>query len=540
MVCCQNTRIERIYFHNSLKIKHGVKKTIPIVDLFAGPGGLGEGFSSVKSTSGQPVFKVAVSIEKDEIAHKTLSLRAAFRQLRTDGTLDSYYEFLRGEREWSDFSQGKYVKEALAESIKEARCAELGKDDLKKIDDWIRDGIGGSPDWLLIGGPPCQAYSLAGRSRRTNDKLFEKDEKHFLYKEYLRILRKFAPPVFVMENVKGMLSSTHGGEGIFSRILDDLSCPQPGLEYEVRSFAKPDDGMLAPKDYVIRAENYGIPQARHRVILLGVRKDWTTRSHVSLRPAFPAPTVEQILGSLPKIRSTLSRGRDSQEDWYGSLCGALDMLGGWKHKKRDIVEQKMSAAIKRANKLTSTGGRYIPSEQSLPESAPAALVFLNDPSLGGVCQHEARGHMRSDLQRYIFAASYSAACGVAPKLSDFPAKLLPDHSNALLEEVPFEDRFRVQIKDSPSTTIVAHIAKDGHYYIHFDPAQCRSLTVREAARLQTFPDNYFFQGTRTQQYAQIGNAVPPYLAKQLAEVVATLMGASVNLSQVGEPEFSLT
>lgn len=135
--------------------------------------------------------------------------------------------------------------------------------------------------------------------------------------------------------------------------------------------------------------------------------------------------------------------------------------------------------------------------------------------------------MASDLARYCFAATFAEWRGYSPRLDVFPPKLLPAHHNVQPNDkagaIPFKDRFRVQCKNDPATTVVAHIAKDGHYYIHFDPEQCRSLTVREAARLQTFPDNYFFAGNRTEQYTQIGNAVPPLLAYKLATIVRSLL-----------------
>jgi DNA (cytosine-5)-methyltransferase 1 len=125
-----------------------------------------------------------------------------------------------------------------------------------------------------------------------------------------------------------------------------------------------------------------------------------------------------------------------------------------------------------------------------------------------------------DLKRYLFAAKFARKYGFSPKLRDYQRyseALLPDHANA--KSGKFSDRFRVQLEDSPATTVTSHISKDGHYFIHYDPSQCRSFTVREAARIQTFPDNYIFCGSRTAQYHQVGNAVPPFLAKKLAEVV---------------------
>ena len=122
--------------------------------------------------------------------------------------------------------------------------------------------------------------------------------------------------------------------------------------------------------------------------------------------------------------------------------------------------------------------------------------------------------MDLDVSRYAFVSSFGIQIGRSPRLADFPDYLLPNHKN--VKSNKFVDRFKVQLKNKPATTITSHISKDGHYFIHYDPSQCRSLTVREAARAQTFPDNYFFEGNRTQQYIQVGNAVPPFLSFLIA------------------------
>ncbi|CAN0617382.1 DNA (cytosine-5)-methyltransferase 1 [Burkholderia multivorans] len=499
---------------------------IPVVDLFAGPGGLGEGFSAVRDADGNRVFDIKVSIEKDAVAHQTLALRALFRALADDHVPDAYYDYVRGDIDRATFFKDRAVAPVLESATREAHCLELGVTPEQEIDSLIKTAINGRDDWVLIGGPPCQAYSLAGRSRRRNvDPKFESDPKHFLYREYLRIIRDFQPAVFVMENVKGMLTSTNNGQRIFDRIYDDLSEPAPGVHYDIRSFVTTSSpNALAPDEFVIKAEDYGIPQMRHRVILLGIRADRAGQTHDLLVRHPKRVSVRDVLEGLPMLRSKLSKEPDSAEAWIRALRSAKSGLKGWRSPVRTSIENLMADAVNHAQRLNSVGGRFVPRNMPSPRNLAVDLAsWIHDARIGGVCQHESRGHMASDLHRYLYASCYAKEYQYSPKLSMFPIGLLPNHRNVDDEIVPFDDRFRVQISSAPSTTIVSHIAKDGHYYIHYDPSQCRSLTVREAARLQTFPDNYYFEGTRTQQYHQVGNAVPPFLAKQLGESVARFL-----------------
>ncbi|WP_205780858.1 DNA cytosine methyltransferase [Methylocaldum sp. 14B] len=503
---------------------------IPVVDLFAGPGGLSEGFSSLTDAGGEPLFDVRVSIEKDPHAFETLKLRSFFRAFPSGSVPDCYYDYIRGSIGKEDLTTNKLVKEEWLRSGYEARCATLGEISPKIVNDWIREAIGNQDPWVLIGGPPCQAYSVVGRARmrRGDPHAFENDKRHFLYQEYLRIIKEFKPAVFVMENVKGILSSKHGGSPIFDRILDDLSHPEKDLEYEIRSFVR-ENGNSKPSDFVIEAEWYGIPQRRHRVVLFGVRQDYAARQHHPLVRRTAVVPIEAALSGMPEIRSRLSirsRKTDSFENWLQTLKDAPSTLERWQDPRRSEIEELMVEAIQQAQFIESSGAGFIENSAWSDRHMPAELSHLiRDSRLGGVCQHEARSHMPSDLHRYLFAACYAEIHKKSPTLAQFPLDLWPEHKNVNAEEVPFDDRFRVQCRGIPATTVVSHIAKDGHYYIHPDPCQCRSLTIREAARLQTFPDNYFFEGPKKHQYTQVGNAVPPYLAKQIADVVAGFLAA---------------
>lgn len=512
------------------------RSAIPVIDLFAGPGGLCEGFSSIVDENGLPHFAVRISIEKDPVAHRTLMLRALFRKFPKGEVPASYYEYVRGNLSRETFLAHPEIKEAAEEATKEACCAELGVTPHGTIDAWIKEALGGNTNWVLIGGPPCQAYSLAGRARlRGKDpEAFESDKRHFLYTEYLRIIQEFEPAVFVMENVKGMLNSKHGGSSIFERILTDLSAPKKDLSYQIRSFVV-GGNSLSPNDYVIEADDYGIPQSRHRVILFGIRSDiakatpeLSENPHSFLLKKSPKKvSVNIALSGLPPLRSRVSKEPDSHKAWINVMKQAPMRLKSWHVPLRSKIEALMAISVNKAAFLESSGAPFIDMTVTPSADMPDELrSWYIDSRLKGVLQHQTRSHMRSDLHRYLFSTCFVQSENYAPTLRNFPPKLLPAHMNIDEKTIPFVDRFRVQIGTAPSSTIVAHIKKDGHYYIHPDPVQCRSLTVREAARLQTFPDNYFFEGNRTEQYGQIGNAVPPLLAHKIAKIIFKFLTSS--------------
>jgi DNA (cytosine-5)-methyltransferase 1 len=488
--------------------------SIPVIDLFAGPGGLGEGFSSFKKRN-RETFSIALSIEKDPIAHQTLLLRSFFRRL--ERRTEAYYAKLRGEIRSKDLFE--LHPDAATAASQEAICLELSPSTRNKTDSLVARALPNSPKrWVLIGGPPCQAYSLVGRSRMrgADEVAYERDGRHFLYREYLRILRKFQPPVFVMENVKGLLSSKVLGRKIFRDILRDLS----SAGYSLHSFVHPskDADKLEPNDFVIRSEDFGIPQARHRVVLLGVRRGLQRGTEI-LRPQSLCIPIEDAIGDLPPLRSAVSKNRINGHSWEATIAATVNV-----RMDRSILDQ-LTRQLARPQP-SSIGAEFIEKETK-PHSDWLRMHadWICDKRIGGITHHASRSHMPQDLQRYFYAACFASIHGRSPKIAEFPRKLWPHHENveSAVNGSMFADRFRVQSKGRPATTVVSHISKDGHYYIHYDPPQCRSLTVREAARLQTFPDNYFFEGPRTEQYQQVGNAVPPLLGKQLADVVSSIL-----------------
>jgi DNA (cytosine-5)-methyltransferase 1 len=534
--------------------------SIPVIDLFAGPGGLGEGFSRQTAAD----FHIAISIEKDEMAHETLRLRAAHRALSRCGKADkatwATWDSLVASEPWNVLFYrlrdcgNKLIAAACRDAEHEALNLELGPGNRDEATSEIRERLkpwmqnGRLPEnAVLIGGPPCQAYSVVGRSRNRGIVGYtaEGDHRHFLYLEYLNVIAEFRPAVFVMENVKGILSSRVQERQIFDTIREDLRRPDIAagkgkpVEYVLlplpRSMDLPDEPL--PDDYIVCAEDYGVPQARHRVIILGIRKDVYEQAGAvpRLTPSAP-PTVLDMINDLPLLRPQISRrGKDLEPEQAlddPSLDKAVDsLLRGGNPAMAKIAEMMMEVReqVRNPRKAPSSGtDRTLRSASDL--RGPAKLRhWLRDRECGLLSNHVSRSHMPSDLVRYLFVAAYGQVTGQSPHLVDFPVSLLPEHKNVDRERVGdsiFKDRFRVQLGNRHSMTVTSHIAKDGHAFIHPRPGQFRSLTVREAARLQTFPDSYVFLGNRTSQYTQVGNAVPPYLAFQIAGVVAAVLKAA--------------
>lgn len=506
---------------STMPSRRSASDKIAVIDLFAGPGGLGEGFSSYFTSKGVFPFDIVLSAEKDLMAQKTLELRSFYRKFRGRELPSDYWRYVSREISRPELFNA-HPKEGEA-AKDESQPFTLGEKHRTVLEQRL-DALKLDRDrTIVIGGPPCQAYSVAGRSRNGAKAgwSLETDDRSTLYREYLHVLAHVEPAAFVMENVRGMLSARLNGESVFEMIRADLMRPaaalginRKGRRYRLFPVVAPPDGeqgrlavgdIPGPEDFLVRTEEHGIPQARHRVIVLGVAEDMIG---AGMSPFIDRvereATVSEAIRKLPKIRSVLSSGPDSHERWLAAVNGALKkrLLTG---VSREVREAMQNAVQRASAQDRGRGADWIPARGKLAQ----------------VLNHQSRGHMEGDLHRYLFASAWAEVNGVSPTLENFPIGLLPDHANIGRNDGGsiFNDRFRVQVWGHPSTTVVSHISKDGHYYIHPDSSQCRSLTVREAARLQTFPDDYFFCGPRTSQFQQVGNAVPVRLAGMIASAV---------------------
>lgn len=493
--------------------------SIPVVDIFAGAGGLGEGFDAFED-GGR--FHVALSAEMDRHAVKTLRTRAFYRSFPPGEAPRSYYDYVKGQRDapWTDETRHLWDAAGLR-----ACQLELGRVDHDLYLDERIAGIAKDADrrglpWVLVGGPPCQAFSLVGRARNRGiaDYVPEKDGRHFLYQHYLHILSRHRPAAFVLENVKGMLSSQVGGEHIFKEIFEQLQLPggRNGPRYRIEPLVQRAVGDWQPKDFIVRGEHLGLPQSRHRVILIGMLED--AGKIMPLDQQAPSNTLWQMLEGMPAVRSNSTTEMfTSWRKFAARNLSECARYAGEVDSETARVLRSLVPIVRDGIEL-DTGGQWV--SWSNPKLPAHLRHLMQDRRLKGVIQHETRPHMTTDLLRYAYASAFASVHDYSPRgAAEFPAELHPEHKS-WLKSSHFVDRFKVQRKDRPSSTITSHLAKDGHYFIHPDPTQMRSLTVREAARLQTFPDNFFFEGPAGAQRKQVGNAVPPWLGHQVASVLS--------------------
>jgi DNA (cytosine-5)-methyltransferase 1 len=420
-----------------LYLRLSMNNNITFLDLFAGCGGLSEGF--IRSG-----FTPVAHVEADRAACFTLKTRAAFHWLRRNGKQDTYKKYLLG----------KISRQDLYDSVPEREIAsvinvEIGAGSIKDIFRSIDGMLDGKPLDLIIGGPPCQAYSLVGRSRDKNR--MQGDKRNYLYIYYAEFLKKYQPRYFVFENVTGLLSAKSKDGALY---FDDMRAlfKEAGYETDHR---------------ILSANKYGVLQGRKRLILVG-KKDVKKDFYPDPVPWQPGNiVVNEIFKDLPFLRA-------------GE--GSIDPC-----------------------QMKEYNGRYM-----------YDAFIKND--VFPVTYHVARPHNERDLEIYRFAVEKWNNTGERLDYNDLPSRL-KTHTN----RTSFLDRFKVIAGDKPySHTIVAHISQDGHFSIHPDLKQNRSLTPREAARLQTFPDDYFFEGASdapgiTPAFRQIGNAVPVLLAQRVAE-----------------------
>lgn len=409
---------------------------LKFLDLFAGAGGLSEGFIRAG-------FEPVAHVESDQAACFTLQTRIGYHWLNERRRIEQYAEYLKGAISREAFYE--YVPRQVIDSVINAEISAITLPYIFRRVDAL---LGNHSLDLIVGGPPCQAYSVIGRSRDKNR--MKGDKRNYLYTYYAEFLKRYKPSYFLFENVTGLLSARDDDGRLYFNTMRDLffDC---GYETEYMALS---------------ASDYGVLQRRKRVILVG-KKGRQTGFYPEPQKWNPNVKVSEVFEDLPVI---------SAGEGDVGPCATNTYSGTWQKDAGVRIED-------------------------LP-----------------VTWHQARPHNKQDLEIYRIVVDL---WNRNKRRLDYNS--LPEQLKTHRHRHSFLDRFKVVASDLPfSQTVVAHIAKDGHYYIHPDINQNRSITPREAARLQTFPDDYYFESSsgspaRTSAYRQIGNAVPVLLAQKFAD-----------------------
>lgn len=409
------------------------------IDLFAGAGGLSEGFVSEGS------FIPVAHVEMNKYAADTLKTRSCYYYLCENGKKKIYQDYLRGNI--SRETLYNFVPQELLDTVINREISQKSIGEIFSfIDDEMQQHGLGNID-LIIGGPPCQAYSLMGRAVDPNG--MSGDPRNYLYKLYIDFLRHYSPKAFVFENVPGILTADKGR--IFKNIIKTFRESGYNVEYDI-----------------LDAKDFGVLQQRKRVIVFGWRNDLHFR--------YPYPDV---------IRE--------QTTVFSILNDLAPLNPG------------------------ETNNNYV--QPASPYLRATGIRKTNDI----LTLHECRQHNNVDLQIYKYVIN--AWNNGHNRMLYYS---LPESLKTRKNQTSFVDRYKVVAGDMPFThTMIAHIAKDGHYFIHPDVRQCRSISVRESARIQSFPDDFFFEGPRSAKFTQIGNAVPPLMAKAVAQKIAEMFNEGV-------------
>lgn len=402
-------------------------KQYTVIDLFAGAGGLSEGFV-------QAGFVPIAHVEMDKDACNTLRTRCCFHYLRANNQLDIYYKYLKGEITRETLYGG--VPEEVTNAVINV---EISDDTINETFGKIKQLAKGRKIDMIIGGPPCQAYSLLGRHRKT----MENDPRTLLYLQYGKFLKEFTPKGFVFENVPGLLSAKKGEH------FQNLQTYFDELGYKVHY-------------KMLNASDYGVLQERHRIIIVGWQKD-NDMGYPEIKKVSTDAVVNDILEDLPLLKA-----------------GEKEMVSSYKKENNSYL---------RESGIRADDEKFVTQNITRPVNANDAAI-------------------------YAYAIKLWDSKQVRVKYTDLPIELRTQKN-----EDSFLDRFKVVNGKGKAHTVVAHLAKDGHYYIHPSLSVCRSISVREAARMQSFPDNFYFEGSRSAMFKQIGNAVPVLMAKKIAESI---------------------
>lgn len=401
------------------------------IDLFAGAGGLSEGFL-------QAGFTPVAHVEMNEFAAKTLETRSAYYYLKDTDNLGLYKRYLLGKISREEFM--KQIPTSITKSIINEEMSDETLPTIFKTIDGIMKMRGISQIDVIMGGPPCQAYSLVGRAQSSHMAVpMADDPRNYLYKLYARFLKRYQPRMFVFENVTGIETANSG------ITWKNLKKYLKRVGYEIKCKEQ-------------NANTFGVLQNRRRMIIVG----WLKQSGLQY-PNFltinPGAIVNDLFTDLPKLHTG-----ESSDKYASKRMSSYVTRFGLRTKDDVLTLHKCRPNLERDIKIYRR-----------------VVELWND------------GHKRLDYND------------------------LPDELKTHKNRHSFTDRFKVVEGDeSCCHTILAHLAKDGHYFIHPDIEQNRSITVREAARIQSFPDSYYFEGPRTSQFVQIGNAVPPMMAKGIA------------------------